>query len=177
MILYIDQLQQPQEFSVDMSSQECGLSEDIGTSTTPIHLDAYVRKVQEEITVEGRISTHIEMICSRCLTPHDEYLDDTFEVIYRPRPEEQEVGDEIELEETDLNISYYVGDSLAIAELIREQLLLLLPVKPLCKDDCVGLCPSCGQNLNEGSCTCPKEAIDSRFAVLGQLLHPETFEK
>ena len=177
MILHIEQLQQPQELSLDISGQECHLPEDIGRFTTPIHLDAQVRKVKEEITVEGRISTQINMLCSRCLTQYDESVEERFEVIYLPRPDTQEVVDELELEEADLNVSYYESETISLAELIREQLLLLLPVKPLCNDDCAGLCPSCGQNLNEGSCTCSKETLDPRLSVLGQLLHQKTSEK
>jgi uncharacterized protein len=176
MILHIEQLQQLEELSLDVSHQECHLPEDIGKFTAPIHLDAQVRKVKEEITIEGRISTHLNMTCSRCLTRYDESIEDTFEVIYLPRFDTQEVVDEVELEEVDLNVSYYESETISLTELIREQLLLLLPVKPLCQDDCAGLCPSCGQNLNEGACTCSKETLDPRLSVLGQLLHQKTSE-
>lgn len=177
MILHIERLQQLLELCVDVDSQQCDLPSDIGKFTAPIHLDAYVRKVKEKITIEGRISTHIEMICSRCLEPHDEYIDDTFEVIYCPKPDELEEADEIELNETDLSVSYYEGETIAVSELLREQLLLLLPIKPLCKADCAGLCPSCGKDLNEGPCTCAIDNIDPRLAVLRQLLHTNESDK
>lgn len=173
MILHLDQLQQPEEFCIEVKSQQCDLPGDIGKFTVPIHLDARIRKVEEEITIEGRISTHIEMICSRCLKLHDECIDDTFGVIYRPQPDTQENVNEIELDETDLNVSYYEGESIELFEVVREQLLLLLPLKPLCKPDCAGLCPSCGKDLNESLCDCSKDNIDPRLAMLGQLLHTD----
>jgi uncharacterized protein len=177
MILHIERLQRPLELCVDVDHQQCDLPLDLGRFIAPIHLDAHVRKVEEEITIEGRISTHIEMTCSRCLKPHDEYIDDMFEVVYCPKPDEQEAVDEIELNETDLNASYYEGGSIAVSELIREQLLLLLPIKPLCKADCAGLCPSCGKDLNEGPCNCSADNFDPRFAALRQLLHTNESDK
>jgi uncharacterized protein len=173
MLLDVQQLQETEELCVDLDSQQCDLPSDIGKFVTPIHFEASIRKVEEEITIEGRISTTIEMICARCLKPHNEVINDTFEVIYRPQSDTREDQmDEIELSETDLDISYYESGSISIAKLLRDQLLLLLPVKPLCKPDCAGLCPSCGKDLNEGSCTCSQDTIDPRFAILKQLLKP-----
>ena len=139
----------------------------------PIHFDAHIRKVEKEITIEGRISTKIEMMCSRCLKSYETSLDDTFEVIYRPQPDEDKLGEEIELDDTEMNVTYYQGDSISIDELLREQLLLLLPMKPLCQIDCAGLCPICGKDLNEERCTCSRENFDPRLAVLEKLLHKE----
>jgi uncharacterized protein len=177
MILHIEQLQKSTKLCFDVTNQQCNLPSDIGTFKTPIHFNAHVRKVDEEISIEGRISAHLEMLCSRCLKPHDEYIDETFEVVYRPYSRDKEETDEIELDETDLNISYYEGEVIDTLELIREQLLLFLPVKPLCKDDCAGLCPTCGKDLNEGPCSCTHETIDPRLAVLKQFLQKETSEK
>ncbi len=174
MILHIDQLQELTEFSIDIDSQQCHFPADIGRIKNPLHLDAHVRKVEDEISIEGRISAHIEMTCARCLKRHNECIGGTFEIICRPQPEEQQDRDEIELDETDLSVSYYEGGTLDLSEVLREQLLLLLPVKPLCKPDCAGLCPSCGKDINEGPCDCPKDTIDPRLAVLGKLLHPDS---
>ncbi len=177
MRVHIGQLHEPQDISLEIESQECDFPQDIGRFRSPIRMEAHLRKVQEEVTIEGRILTQIELVCSRCLKTFDYSCDDTFEVIYLPQPDEQELVDEIELEAADLSISYYQGETISLTELIREQLLLWLPVKPLCKDECAGLCPSCGQDLNEGSCHCPKETLDPRFAILGQLLGKDSFAR
>lgn len=177
MILHIRQFQETEDLCLDIESYQCDLPSDVGAFVTPIHLDAHVRKVKEEITIEGRISATVEMSCARCLKPHHEHIDDSFEVVYCPRPDDEEQVDEIELDETDLDISYYKGDSIAISDLLREQLLLMLPVKPLCKSDCAGLCASCGKDLNEGPCTCSQRNIDPRFAILETLLEKNVSAK
>lgn len=74
-----------------------------------------------------------------------------------------------ENEDTD-DIIIVAGYTLDLFSLVRDDILLELPIKHLCSDDCLGLCPKCGQNLNEGSCGCQKEAVDPRMAVLDELL-------
>jgi uncharacterized protein len=177
MIVHIDQLQQPLEFSLEVESQHCHLPSDIGEYLEPIHFDAHVRKVEEKVFITGRISAHIKMNCARCLQPHEERIDDTFEATYLPQPDIQEKEEEIELEEIDLDVSYYTGNSIALYDVLREQLLLLIPLKPLCKPDCAGLCPSCGKDLNTGTCHCNRRSVDPRLAVLEQLLHKDLEEK
>lgn len=177
MILHIDRLRQLQELACDFDSHDCQWPKEFGKLITAIHLDARIRKLKEEIIVEARLKAEIEMPCSRCLKEHRQQVDEAFEVIYLPEPEEQENVDELELVETDLNVEYYAGETIDLAELAREQLLVLLPLKPLCQEDCAGLCPSCGQDLNEGTCMCPKDVIDPRLAVLGKLLEQKTSEK
>jgi len=173
MILNIQQLQVREQLCVDIDACQCDLPSDIGKIVVPIHLEAAVSKFEKEVTIEGRIATTVEMSCVRCLKLHHEVIDDLFEVIYRPRIETEKQSDEIELDETDLNVSYYEGESISMATLLRDQILLLLPVKPLCKPDCAGLCPSCGQDLNEGPCPCSKDTLDPRLAGLRQLLKEE----
>ncbi len=177
MIVHIDQLQQPLELCLEVESQHCHLPSDIGECLAPIHFDARAHKVKEKVLITGRISAQIKMNCARCLQPHEECLEDTFEVIYLPQPDIQEREEEIELEETDLDVSYYTENSIALYEVLREQLLLLIPLKPLCKPNCAGLCPSCGKNLNKGTCHCNLKTVDPRLVVLEQLLHKDSEEK
>ncbi|GAK61438.1 hypothetical protein U27_01338 [Candidatus Vecturithrix granuli] len=177
MILQIDQLHALTKLSVDFDAQQCDLPREIGMLVTPIHLDAQVRKVREEVVIEGQVLAWIQMSCARCLKPHQVHLDDSFEVKYLPYPKELDSVEEIELNETDMSIIYYTGEDINLTELVREQVLLLLPVKPLCKTDCAGLCPSCGKDLNEGPCFCAKKPVDHRFAVLKDLLSSELSEK
>ena len=177
MILHIERLRPVQELACGFDSQACQLPKEFGTLIADAHLEARVRKVEEEITIEARLKAEIEMPCSRCLKEHRQRIDEAFEVIYLPEPEEQDNVDEIELAETDLNVEFYADETIDLAELVREQLLVLLPIKPLCREDCAGLCPSCGQDLNEETCACPKDAIDPRLAVLGKLLAQKTSEQ
>ncbi len=170
MRLFIEQIREPQDIAFEFRADECDVPEGIGALTAPIRIDARVEKIKHEVRITGRIATHIQMVCSRCLLSHLERLDEEFEVLYLPGVAEKKHLEEVELEEEDLNISYYHGDSISLTDLVREQLLLMLPVKPLCKENCKGLCPSCGKDLNEGDCQCSLHAGDPRLAVLGKLL-------
>lgn len=178
MILHIDQLQALTQVSVDFDAQQCRIpQEEIGKFMTPIHLEAQVRKVGEEISIEGQVSASLQMNCARCLRPHREEFDEAFDVTYLPYPEELNTKDELELDEADMNIVYYTGEEIDLTDLVHDQVLLLIPVKPLCKADCAGLCPSCGKDLNEGPCSCSYDTVDPRFAVLKNLLTSEKSEK
>jgi len=169
MILRIDNLRPTQEFAFDVDSQACEMPTNLGTFQTPIHFDAFVRKIETEITIAGHFTVDLEMACARCLRPHTEHLDESFEVIYYPVPAKQTPADEAELHATDLDVGYYDGETLSLLDVLREQLLIGLPVQPLCQANCAGLCPSCGQDLNDGPCGCQRAAGDPRFAVLAQL--------
>jgi len=77
--------------------------------------------------------------------------------------------DEVELSPDDMEIGFLREEAVEVEEILKERIWLSIPMKPLCKEDCKGLCPTCGKDLNEGECDCPKEAIDPRFAVLKDL--------
>jgi uncharacterized protein len=174
MILYLQQLQDVEDLCVDLDGQQCDFPADAGKIRAPIHLEAHVRKVGSEVTIAGRLSTQIEMLCARCLKPHKEILSETFEVVYCPQPGLPENVDDVELDGGELDGYYYEGETISLLELVRDQMLLMIPVKPLCQPDCAGLCPSCGRNLNKGPCECPSQTVDSRLAVLGKLLKEHT---
>lgn len=171
MILHLQQLHDVEELSVDFDGEQCDFPAEAGKLRKPVHLDAQVRKVGHEITIAGRLSTRIEVVCARCLKPHDEVLDEAFEVVYFPQPGSSEPDAEVELSEGELDCYYYEGETISLLDVVRDQVLLMIPVKPLCDPNCAGLCPTCGKNLNLGPCECAPQIGDSRFAALGQLLH------
>ncbi len=78
--------------------------------------------------------------------------------------------EEGELKDEDLAVSFYQDDKIDVGLLIREQVYLALPMKPICRDDCQGLCSGCGTNLNSSSCNCAREAVDPGLASLKTLL-------
>jgi uncharacterized protein len=85
-------------------------------------------------------------------------------------PESQSSGEgEREVAEEDLDTSFYRDDQIDLNEVLREQFYLALPMKPLCREDCEGLCPKCGTNLNTGTCTCATQWEDPRLAPLRNL--------
>jgi DUF177 domain-containing protein len=138
------------------------------TIVAPVALEFEIHKDKERFRLNGRAQTTLELPCSRCLEPFRMPVDASFDVRYLPQSEM--AGDEErEIEEDDLETSYYRDDQIDVNELLREQFYLALPMKPLCSDDCKGLCPQCGTNLNTGRCECGAEWEDPRMAALKQL--------
>ena len=118
-------------------------------------------RVNDGIYAQGRLQTQIHLTCVRCLETFSYPLD--FEIAERYSFSPQE-GDEEPV--------YLVAPdgALDVTEPIRQQLWVSLPLQPLCHPDCQGLCAQCGANLNHESCACQEESLDSRFAVLKELL-------
>lgn len=133
-----------------------------------IIVNCTLNKCDTDIYLNGRVSTLLEFVCSRCLDNFTEGIDTEFSAEYIPEKTESP-KEEVELLKGDFNISYYKGEKIDILPLIRDQILLSVRIKPLCKEDCLGLCPYCGRNLNAGKCSCKTEDVDERLAVLQRL--------
>ena len=108
------------------------------------------------------------MPCSRCLEPFTFPVDADFDLRYQPHSANTGEG-EREIEEDDLTTAFYENDEIDLGQLMREQFYLSLPMKPLCSDDCHGLCVVCGTNLNRGTCDCKPGWEDPRLAALKAL--------
>jgi uncharacterized protein len=135
----------------------------------PVHLVFDIHKDRDRFRLVGDVDTVLELACSRCLDSYRLPVTASFDLRYLPGSEasadaEHEVGDE------DLETSYYRDDQIDLNELLREQFYLALPMKPLCRDDCRGLCPQCGVNLNTGGCDCAPAWEDPRLAALKGLV-------
>jgi uncharacterized protein len=118
--------------------------------------------------VAGRVRGELELTCGRCLEPFTLPVEGDFDLRYVPRTENVGEG-EREVGEDDLTTAFYDDDQIDVGELIAEQFHLALPMKPLCSEDCKGLCPHCGTNLNAGTCSCTEKWEDPRLAVLRAL--------
>jgi uncharacterized protein len=134
----------------------------------PISLAFDIFKDKLQFRLAGRVQTSLELPCGRCLEPFSTLVDQTFDLRYRPHAENTGEG-EREIEEDDLTTAFYDNDEIDLGHLMREQFLLSLPMKPLCRDDCKGLCVVCGANLNQETCGCKREWEDPRLAVLKKL--------
>ena len=118
--------------------------------------------------LEGRLQSVLELPCSRCLEPYATPVDARFDLTYVPHADNAGEG-EHELGQNELTTAYYENDTLDLGQLMREQFYLSLPMKPLCRDECRGLCPVCGTNLNRDACGCTRAWEDPRLAVLKTL--------
>ncbi len=117
-----------------------------------------------DILVRGHLAGTLRLSCSRCLTPFSLPVDAHFDLLLTPRPPHFE--EEEELSRADLDRDFYSGEVVDLESILREQVLLTLPLKPLCADDCKGLCPRCGADLNRETCRCPAEEPASPLADL-----------
>ena len=119
-----------------------------------------------DIFIRGLTTTTIGMKCIRCLGNFDVPLKAEFQYILSPS-DDKALSPEMEINGEDLYLLYYQGDSIDIVPLIREQILLNIPLYPLCRKSCKGICPQCGSNLNRNPCQCDKqEATVSKFEAL-----------
>jgi uncharacterized protein len=120
----------------------------------------------DDIRVVGSLQTDLEILCARCLEPVPYPVKREFDLLYRPAGSDIGEGKEVEMQDRDAAISYYEGQGVELGDLLREQILLEVPLKTLCSEDCKGLCPHCGRNLNTGSCECAQAAVDPRWEAL-----------
>jgi uncharacterized protein len=141
--------------------------EKLGCSLNKVEVSAILKRVRETLYLEGDIQTVMEMDCSRCLESARFPIMASFKYVLTPVQKENQEEKELCAEEMDF--VYYQDDLIDLDPLVAEQIILQLPMKVLCQEDCKGLCPRCGINRNRDSCQCHKEQIDSRLAVLKKL--------
>jgi uncharacterized protein len=169
MQLDLTRYRQPQgHFSRTFQPEEVAQAGDAYRIVSPVTLDFEIHKDKDRFRLVGTVLTELELSCSRCLEPFRMPVNASFDLRYLPASEMTH-DEEREVEEDDLDTSYYREDQIDLNELLREQFYLALPMKPLCGDDCKGLCPTCGTNLNTGACDCAPQWEDPRLAVLKQL--------
>jgi len=137
---------------------------------TPLNWTATAERAGAEIRISGSLKTAVEIACSRCLEPARYELNRPFDLFFRQRDERLfDEDQEIELAEKDTQTAFFSGTQLVLDDILREQVLLTLPMKALCKVDCKGLCPACGTNWNTGLCNCAKEQFNPRMESLLEL--------
>lgn len=135
----------------------------------PAHLAVEARKDAKKVRVVGRLRTTLECECSRCLEPFAVPVDAPIDMLYLPASDRVEQAGEQEVNQEDAGVTYYDGDTIDLGELMREQFFLAAPMKPLCREECQGLCPVCGVNRNRETCTCQVSWTDPRLDALKKL--------
>ena len=135
------------------------------TDVVSVKLDLF--NYDDNVFVKAWSSVVMESECARCLSPVQQILEAFSENQYQPLPKIARYQFD------DIGIKYYSEEYIDLTEDLRENLLLEVPSKILCSEDCKGICPHCGQNLNEGKCDCclePEQAQASKFADLIKML-------
>lgn len=128
---------------------------------SPVHVQLEVHNTGKLLLAHGTIDTELKAACGRCLEEFSYPLHLVYEDewVYAPQATEEQQE----------NALLFDRDEIELSERILEQIVLALPMKFVCSPDCKGLCPECGANLNYGSCSCPKDKVDPRFAELAKL--------
>ncbi len=169
MLLDLTRYRQPTaEFTRTFQPSEVGTEGDAYTVVAPVELAFEILKDKNRFRLVGDVRTVLEVVCSRCVEPFKLPVASHFDLRYWPMTETAGES-EAELADEDLETSYYTDDQIDLNELIREQLYLALPMKPLCQELCSGLCPQCGTNLNTGGCSCTPAWEDPRLEALRAL--------
>jgi uncharacterized protein len=131
----------------------------------PANVEVSYYRSGQELFVGGTARSSVVGQCARCLESFTFMMTAPFTFVLVPKPH----GLGAEPQDEDLDLSFYEGEEVDLAPLVRERILLALPTLPLCDQTCRGLCPRCGVNLNNESCVCPRQEADGPFAVLRQL--------
>lgn len=126
------------------------------------------RQSVEDIRVRAAARGRFEFLCARCLEPVEHAVEERFDLIFRPLGVDSGAAERA-ISTSDTEIGYYQADGLALEDVLREQVLLSLPARALCRQDCKGLCPGCGRNLNTEACACNTPCSDPRWAALADL--------
>ena len=129
-----------------------------------------IDKAGAEVMVTGDLRAEIKLTCSRCLKEFNRNLTVPVNVVYHSIEELKDEAHLNEVKSEELDLDFYSGEELDLLDLVKEQVELNIPMKPLCDDACKGICPKCGTDLNIKSCTCSVKDIDPRFEPLKKLL-------
>ena len=138
----------------------------------PINIRLKAFRVRELFQVQGRLETGVHLSCSRCLKGFDAPLVSDFDLTYtKEMPGLMDVMDteEIEIKVEEIGMFYFKGEEINLQQGIQEQVVMAWPLQPLCDENCKGLCPTCGSDLNRGDCGCQREPVPNKFAVLKNL--------
>jgi uncharacterized protein len=174
MLIEIQELElHPVDFREEFGPGVIDLGEDV-RQRTPLGTEGRADLVEEhhgkhdvvqDIRLKGKLETSLEVACARCLEPVLLPVKRNFDLLYRPLG--TDAGhQELSVTDAEAEVGYYQGEGLLLEDTLREQVLLAVPLKALCRDDCKGLCPHCGQNLNERACACIEDVEDPRWAAL-----------
>ncbi len=151
---------------------ELNLSDDIRsdvvTISSPVKSVLRIDKVGEDILARGVLNGDVELECSRCLKNFPLHISSQVNVVFHPVKDIAK-SEQHQLKGDELDTVFYAGDILDTDDLLREQLILNIPMKPLCSPDCKGICPMCGADLSVSGCNCKTKETDSRFEVLKKL--------
>jgi uncharacterized protein len=175
-LLVSDLEREPIDFHVALPPEAIGYGEEaeqLGNLAAEgraevLHEHRGPKEIVSDIRLKGSFSGTFQVPCARCVDPVEQRLAGDFDLLFRPSDVDA-TGAEHAISTPETEIGYYDSGGLALEDVLREQVLLSLPARTLCRVDCKGLCPRCGQNRNETECSCDQGPSDPRWEALAGL--------
>lgn len=158
----------PRSYQATFELSPADLQRDDVTGVGPVTIDAHVDQGDGAGTykVDGQVAFTADYECARCLEPYPIANTSAFHLTFAPRPEASEEDEEVEVGPDELDVEFYSERVVPLKQLAAEQIQLSIPMKPLCEESCLGLCPQCGANRNREVCSCQSSAGDERWGAL-----------
>ncbi len=160
----------PEGLEVPIEDREGLVIKDCFPIKTPIIGRVFLQRWGPIVKIRGHIETTLVLICDRCTENFYWPISENIDIELHPIASLKAVQEEVRLSKEDLDVSFFDGDLIEVDEVVREQILLAVPMRKLCRQDCKGLCPVCGQNLNKETCACKPLKQESPFAILKKLV-------
>ena len=158
-------------FEVAFPPGEIDFSDAGLTQATPLQAQGSAELLANtlgEVRIRGHIVVRMHAECDRCLEPADFPVDSNFDLFYRPASQAASV-EEVEIDAGESEIAFYEGEGIELKDVLREYVLLAMPMQRVCREECQGICPVCGQNRNLVHCGCEAKPVDDRWAALKNL--------
>jgi uncharacterized protein len=159
----------PQSFkrTYDISAADLSRDEVVGIGPVTIEVSVKKSELAAEYVADGSVAFALDLECARCTEPYPFAIPSGFHLRFRPRPDAAgDETEEVEISPEDLDVEFYSERTIPLRDLAIEQIQLMIPMKPLCDETCLGLCPKCGIDRNRETCTCEETAGDERWGAL-----------
>ena len=156
----------PLEFHHTYALGELAFERQDAALVEPVAADFVLTHEDRDLRITGGLQTALRCRCARCASEFERRLDNRFDLTYLPQPAGIKESEEIELRYEEMEVAFYDGVRFDVDLMVTEQIELSLPMKFICREECRGLCYRCGQDLNEGTCGCPRDEKDGRLSVL-----------
>lgn len=155
-------------FKTDFPPGEIDFQDKKIRQATTLHVEGSAELLSNtlgEIRVKGELNVEMEADCDRCLEPVRIPVKTEFDLFYRPTIHDSHLH-EVAIDEAESEMGFYEGGGLELGDVLREHVLLTLPMQQICSEACRGICPQCGKNRNQGDCGCEVKPADDRWSAL-----------
>ena len=159
--------EEPLAFEFELAVPAESLDREPLLELSPVAFTGEVAPIESGFALTGDLSWAGKLECSRCLAAYPFESAENFSLVLYKRKTGEPA--DLQLDKEDLDVYFYEEPELSVSPIVEERIQMAVPMKPLCREDCRGLCPTCGKDLNQGPCECRDEAIDPRWEALSQL--------